>query len=107
MKTASPALIAFLNAARANSDAPIAFAECFAFTLATGATLAYANVDQSVVYNGLTYAADGPLVQGLKSTSSKLSSRRGRPTGSTARRFSKLCATALSTAPASSAIACS
>jgi hypothetical protein len=70
MKTASPALIAFLNAARANSDAPIAFAECFAFTLATGATLAYANVDQSVVYNGLTYAADGPLVQGLKFRSS-------------------------------------
>ena len=66
MKTASPALIAFLNAARANPDAPIAFAECFAFTLATGTTLAYTNVDQPVVYNGLTYAADGPLVQGLK-----------------------------------------
>ena len=70
MKTASPALIAFLNAARVHSDAPIAFAECFAFTLATGATLAYANVDQSVVYNGPTYAADGPLVQGLKFRSS-------------------------------------
>jgi uncharacterized phage protein (TIGR02218 family) len=66
MKTASPALIAFLNAARANPDAPVAFAECFAFTLATGATLAYVNLDQPVVYNGLTYAADGPLVQGLK-----------------------------------------
>jgi uncharacterized phage protein (TIGR02218 family) len=66
MKTASPALIAFLNAARANPDATIAFAECFTFTLATGTVLAYANVDQPVVYNGLTYAADGPLVQGLK-----------------------------------------
>ena len=66
MKTASPALIAFLNAARANPDSPIAFAECFAFTLATGTVLAYANVDRPVVYNGLTYAADGPLVQGLK-----------------------------------------
>jgi uncharacterized phage protein (TIGR02218 family) len=66
MKTASSALIAFLNAARANPDAPIAFAECFTFTLATGTVLAYANVDQSVVYNGLTFAADGPLVQGLK-----------------------------------------
>ena len=40
MKTASPALIAFLNAARANPDAPIAFAECFTFTLATGTVLA-------------------------------------------------------------------
>ena len=66
MKTASSALIAFLNAARANPDAPIAFAECFTFTLATGTILAYANVDQPVVYNGLTFVADGPLVQGLK-----------------------------------------
>lgn len=66
MKTASPALVAFLNAARADPDAPIAFAEGFAFTLATGTVLAYANVDQPVVWNGLTYAADGPLVQGLK-----------------------------------------
>jgi uncharacterized phage protein (TIGR02218 family) len=66
MKTASSALIAFLNAARANPDAPIAFAECFTFTLATGTILAYTNVDQPVVYNGLTFVADGPLVQGLK-----------------------------------------
>ena len=48
MKTASPALVAFPNAARANPDTTIAFAECFAFTLATGATLAYTNVDQPV-----------------------------------------------------------
>ncbi|MGD0642295.1 MAG: DUF2163 domain-containing protein [Roseiarcus sp.] len=66
MKSASPALIAFLNAARANPDAPIAFADCFTFTLATGTILAYTNVDQPVVYNGLTFRADGPLVQGLK-----------------------------------------
>ena len=66
MKSASPALVAFLNAARANPDAPIAFADCFTFTLATGTILAYANVDQPVVYNGLTFRADGPLVQGLK-----------------------------------------
>ncbi len=115
MKTASPALIAFLNAARANPDAPIAFAECFAFTLATGTTLAYTNVDQPVVYNGLTFAADGPLVQGLKyaarsgsrSTSSRSPSPRGRPTSSPARRSSKPCATAPSTARACSATACS
>jgi uncharacterized phage protein (TIGR02218 family) len=66
MKTASSELIAFLNAARANPDAPIAFADCFTFTLATGAILTYANVDQPVVYNGFTFLADGPLVQGLK-----------------------------------------
>jgi uncharacterized phage protein (TIGR02218 family) len=66
MKSASPALIAFLNAARANPDAPIAFADCFTFTLATGMVLTYTNVDQPVVYNGYVFAADGPLVQGLK-----------------------------------------
>jgi uncharacterized phage protein (TIGR02218 family) len=66
MKTASATLIAFLNAARANPDAPIAFADCFTFTLSTGSVLTYANIDEPVVYNGFTFAADGPLVQGLK-----------------------------------------
>jgi uncharacterized phage protein (TIGR02218 family) len=66
MKTASSALIAFLNAARANPDAPIAFADCFTFTLSTGSVLTYTNIDEPVVYNGFTFAADGPLVQGLK-----------------------------------------
>ena len=66
MKTASTALVAFLNAARANPDSAIAFADCFTFTLATGTILAYTNVDQPVVYNGFAFLADGPLVQGLK-----------------------------------------
>ncbi|HEY1944124.1 MAG TPA: DUF2163 domain-containing protein [Roseiarcus sp.] len=66
MKTASSALVAFLNAARANPDAAIAFADCFTFTLSTGAALTYTNVDQPVLYNGATFSASGPLVQGLK-----------------------------------------
>ncbi len=67
MKTATTALINFLNAARAAPDSPIAFADCFTFTLAqTGLVLTYTNVDQSIVYNGVTYSASGPLVQGLK-----------------------------------------
>src|SRR5271154_6652699 len=66
MKTASTAFINFLNAARAAPDAPIASADCFPFTLSTGTVLTYTNVDQPVVYNGFTFAADGPLVQGLK-----------------------------------------
>jgi len=70
MKAASTALIAFINAARANPDAPIAFADCFTFTLATGTILAYTNVDQPVTYNGTVFAANGPLVQGLKYRSS-------------------------------------
>ena len=66
MKAASSALIAFLNAARAAPDAPIAFADCFTFTLPTGVTLTYTNVDQPVAYNGAVFSANGPLVQGLK-----------------------------------------
>jgi uncharacterized phage protein (TIGR02218 family) len=66
MKTASTALINFLNAARAAPDAPIAFADCFTFTLPTGLALTYTNVDQPVTYNGSVFSANGPLVQGLK-----------------------------------------
>jgi uncharacterized phage protein (TIGR02218 family) len=66
MKTASTPLINFLNAARATPDAPIAFADCFTFTLTTGTVLTYANVDQPIAYNGSVFAANGPLVQGLK-----------------------------------------
>ena len=67
MKTATTALINFINAARAAPDAPIAFADCFTFTLAqTGLVLTYTNVDQDVFYNGNVFSASGPLVQGLK-----------------------------------------
>jgi uncharacterized phage protein (TIGR02218 family) len=66
MKTATTALISFLNTARTAPDSPIAFADCFTFTLSTGVVLAYTNVDQPVVYNSFTFAANGPLVQGLK-----------------------------------------
>ena len=66
MKTTTNAVIAYLNAARAAADAPIAFADCFTFTLATGVVLAYTKIDQPVVYNGAAFSATGPLVQGLK-----------------------------------------
>jgi uncharacterized phage protein (TIGR02218 family) len=66
MKTASPALINFLNAARSAPDATIAFADCFTFTLPSGVVLTYTNTDRPVTYNGATFAANGPLVQGLK-----------------------------------------
>ena len=52
MKTASTALIDFLNAARAAPDAPIAFADCFTFTLQSGQVLAYTNVDVPIALNG-------------------------------------------------------
>jgi uncharacterized phage protein (TIGR02218 family) len=66
MKTASTALVNFINATRASPDAPIAFADCFTFTLPTGLVLTYTNVDQPISYNGAVFAANGPLVQGLK-----------------------------------------
>lgn len=66
MKATSSAVLAAIDAARAGPDAPLAMAECFAFTLATGAVLAWTNIDTAVTYNGTTYSATGPLVQGLK-----------------------------------------
>ena len=66
MKTASGAVIAALNAARAAPDAILAFAECFTITLATGEVLTWTNVDLPVAYNGAIFSASGPLVQGLK-----------------------------------------
>jgi uncharacterized phage protein (TIGR02218 family) len=66
MKTATTAVINFLNAARLAPDSQIAFADCFTFTLSTGTVLTYTNVDQPVIYNGSTFSASGPLVQGLK-----------------------------------------
>lgn len=66
MKTASTSLAALLAAARTAPDAPLAFAEGFTFTLSTGAAYAWTNVDAPIVYNGVTFSASGPLVQGLR-----------------------------------------
>ena len=86
MKSTTPAVINLINAARAAPDAPIAFAECFTFITTTGTQYTWTNVDYPVTYNGSTFLADGPLVQGLKykgasdsrSTSSRSPSPRGR-----------------------------
>ena len=66
MKTTTAPVLAAINAARAAIDAPLSFAECFTFTLATGTVLTWTNVDQPVTYNGATFSCTGPLVQGLK-----------------------------------------
>jgi len=66
MKTSSSPVLAAINATRAAIDAPLAYAECFTFTLATGTVLTWTNFDQPIVYNGATFSATGPLVQGLK-----------------------------------------
>ncbi len=66
MKSTTTAVMNLINAARAASDAPIAFAECFTFTTTTGTVYAWTNVDYPVTYNGVTFLCTGPLVAGLK-----------------------------------------
>jgi uncharacterized phage protein (TIGR02218 family) len=66
MKTASTALINYLNAARASNDAVLIFADAFTFTLQSGAVLAYTNSNVTFSYSGATYLGNAVLVDGLK-----------------------------------------
>jgi uncharacterized phage protein (TIGR02218 family) len=66
MKSTTSPVLAAIAAARGAVDAPLSFAECFTFTLATGTALTWTNVDEPVTYNGATFSSTGPLVQGLK-----------------------------------------
>lgn len=66
MKPASSALISYLNAARANPDAPLLMADCFTFMLLSGLILHYTNADVSFGYNGATYLGNAILIGGLK-----------------------------------------
>ena len=66
VKSTNAAVINLLDAAMAAPDAPIAFAECFTFITTTGTQYTWTNVDYPVTYNGSTFLATGPLVQGLK-----------------------------------------
>ncbi len=66
MKATTTAVTNLINAARAAPDAPIAFAECFAFTTTIGTVYTWTNVDYPVSFNGYTFNCGGPLVNGLK-----------------------------------------
>lgn len=57
MKTASAPLVALLN-----SSQQFTMADLYAFTLASGAVLCYTPWDTDLVYNGNTYASNGPLI---------------------------------------------
>ncbi|QXX74232.1 DUF2163 domain-containing protein [Methylovirgula sp. HY1] len=65
MKSASPALIAYLNTVRAQSDSTLLMADCFTFTLLNGTVLTYTNFDISITWNGFVFLADSILVDGL------------------------------------------
>ena len=58
MKTATPALISFLNSAQ---NAIIA--DLFTFELLSGTTLRYTSLDVDVTYNGNTWAANAPVIE--------------------------------------------
>ena len=66
MKATTTAVTNLINAARSSPDAQLAIAECFQFTSTVGTVYAWTNVDYPVAYNGLTFLATGPLVNGLK-----------------------------------------
>ena len=66
MRAASPALIAYINALRAEPDAQAIVADCYTFSLLTGLILTYTNADFPVTLNGYVYAANSVLVDGLK-----------------------------------------
>jgi uncharacterized phage protein (TIGR02218 family) len=66
MRSASPALIALINAARASRDAQLIMADCYDFALLNGAVLSYTSVDVPITYNDTVYLANSVLVDGLK-----------------------------------------
>ena len=66
MRTASPALVAFLATLRTQKDAPVLMADCYTLTLRTGAVLTYTSADVPIVLNGATYLANSLLIDGLQ-----------------------------------------
>ncbi len=66
MRAASTQLALYLNGLRNIPDARLTFADCFTFSLLNGPSLYYTNVDYPVAYDGNTFLANGPMVQGLK-----------------------------------------
>ena len=65
MKQVSYPLKVYLDAAR-RGDAVLTIADCFTFTLATGAVFHLTNYDRDVVWNGTAFVANSALVDGLK-----------------------------------------
>ena len=66
MRAASPTLVAFLATLRSRPDAAVLMADCYTFTLRTGAVLTYTNADVPIVLNGATFLANSLLVDGLQ-----------------------------------------
>ncbi|MDR3461525.1 MAG: DUF2163 domain-containing protein [Beijerinckiaceae bacterium] len=65
MRSASPALVAYLAAQKAARDAPMLMADCYTFTLRSGSIYTYTNADVPITMNGFVFAANSVLVDGL------------------------------------------
>lgn len=61
----TPALGTFLAAQSAAKDTPLLMADCYTFTLRSGTVLTYTNADVPVILGGVTFVANGVLVDGL------------------------------------------
>ena len=66
MKSATPALITFLNSLRPTGDANVCIADLFTVWLANGTILYYTNGDLPVAWNSATFLANSILVSGLQ-----------------------------------------
>jgi uncharacterized phage protein (TIGR02218 family) len=66
VKSASAALVAYLNAARAQPDVQLLMADCYTLTLLSGLILTYTNADVPITLNGYVYLANSVLIDGLR-----------------------------------------
>ncbi|MGO8740085.1 DUF2163 domain-containing protein [Rhodoblastus sp.] len=66
MKSATAALVTFLNDLRPTSDAPLQVGDLFTIWLANGSILTYTNLDLPVAWNGYNYSGSSVLVSGLR-----------------------------------------
>ena len=66
MKSATPALVTYLNGLRPTSDAPLQAGDLFTIWLANGSILTYTDLDLPVAWNGYVYSASSVLVSGLR-----------------------------------------
>ena len=66
MKPVSPALINYLNAARAAPDAQMLMADAYRWVTASGLVLGYTNIDVTFIWNGVQFLANSIRIDGLK-----------------------------------------
>jgi len=66
VKSASSALVSYLNGLRPTSDAPLQVGDLFTIWLANGSILTYTNLDLPVAWNGYSYSASSVLISGLR-----------------------------------------